>query len=283
MFNPIVDPEFKDLLPKHTADELSGLEASVLADPKHETMPRIIVWPTPAGDVIVDGNNQYALRQKNGLAIEYVAKSFPDRAAAKDFATAVQLSRRNLTPSQRALIVASLPRLAVGKPPVNSANLPNYNADDLAKRAGVSQRTMTSAYKVADNAAPAVFNGVRDGDFKVSDAAAVANLPKPIQERLAAKAKLNGTTLLKAAKPSGGTSFDPEELEIALAVAAAKPTKNGASVVDGKLCEQTKSNLSKLCRQMYSLGLIDKHKAALSEMLDDVDALRKLPPPRYPT
>ena len=81
-FNPVIDPEFKNLLPLHTKDELAQLEASVLADPKHETMPRILVWPTPDGDVVVDGNNQYALRQKNGLAIEYVAKDFPNRAAA---------------------------------------------------------------------------------------------------------------------------------------------------------------------------------------------------------
>jgi len=91
-FNPIIDSEFKNLLPAHTKEELAQLEASVLADPKHETMPRIIVWPTPQGDVIVDGHNQYSLRQKNNLAIEYVAKDFPDRAAAIRFAWKFKLA-----------------------------------------------------------------------------------------------------------------------------------------------------------------------------------------------
>lgn len=282
-FKPVIDPEFRNLLPPHTKDELAQLEASVVADPQHETMPRIIVWPTPEGDVVVDGNNQYVLRQKHGLAIEYVAKDFPNRAAAMRFALDVQFGRRNLDPSQRALIVAKLPRLSVGNPGANSANLPNYAVDDLAQLAGVSPRTMTSAVKVADNAAPAIADGVRDGNFKVSDAARVTSLPMPIQERLAAKAMLNGTTLSKAAKPSGGTSFDPEELDIAIAVAAAKPPKNGASVVDGKDCEITRQLLSKLVRAMYKLGLYDKHNAALSEMLRDVDALRKPVPPRFAT
>ena len=272
---PVIDPEFKDLLPKHTQDELAQLEANVLADPQHETMPRIIVWPTAQGDVIVDGNNQYALRQKNGLAIEYVAKDFPNREAAMRFAVDVQFGRRNLLPSQRALIVANLPRLSVGNPGTNSANLPNYAVDDLAKMAGVSPRTMTSAVKVAGNAAPAVADGVRDGSFKVSDAARVVSLPRAIQERLVAKAMLRGTTLRQAAEPAGGTAFEPEELEIAIAVAAAKPKQNGASVVDGRLCVQTKTNLSTLCRQLKGLGLFDKHNASLSAMLRDVDALRK--------
>src|SRR2546430_1660755 len=70
-FNPVIDPELKNLLPPLSKEELEQLEKNVLADPQHETMPRIIVWPTPKGDLIVDGNNQYALRTKNNLAIEY--------------------------------------------------------------------------------------------------------------------------------------------------------------------------------------------------------------------
>ena len=160
-----------------------------------------------------------------------------------------------------------------------TANLQSEKTvDDLAKMAGVSPRTMASAVKVADKAAPAIADGVRDGNFKVSDAARVVSLPKPIQERLAAKAKLGGTTLRKAAKPSGGTSFDPEELEVAIVVAAAKPQKNGASVVDYKFCQETKANISKLCRQMQTIGLFEKHKAVLSEMIRDIDELLKRNP-----
>jgi hypothetical protein len=286
MFNPVVDPEFLVLLPKHTKDELAQLEESVLADPNHELMPKVILWPTPDGDVVVDGNNQHALRQKNGLAIKYVAKDFPDRTAAMRFALDVQFGRRNVDASKRAFAYAKLERVSNGgdRRSDQSANLQTEKTmEDLAKMAGVSSRTMASAVKVADNAAPAIEDGVRDGNFKVSDAARVVCLPKPIQERLAAKAMLGGTTLRKAAEPSGGTSFESEELEIASAVAAAKPRKNGASVVDGKLCEQTRTKLSALCRQMKSLGLFDKHKASLSEMIRDVDALRKPVPPRFAT
>ena len=133
---------------------------------------------------------------------------------------------------------------------------------------------MASAVKVADKAAPAVADGVRDGNFKVSDAARVVSLPKPIQERLAAKAKLGGTTLRKAAKPSGGTSFDPEELEVAIAVAAAKPQKNGASVVPAKEVQLALKTLSALCRLMKRLGLFEKYKQQLSEMLREVKSLK---------
>ena len=292
-FKPVIDPEFKNLLPPHTKEELAQLEKNVLADPKHESMPRIIVWPTPEGDVVVDGNNQYALRQKNGLAIDYVAKDFPNRTAALLFALDVQFGRRNLLPSQRALIVANLPRLSVGKPGANSANLPNYagakganlpnySVDELANLAGVSPRTVKSATKVNDKAVPEIVAGVRDGRFKVSDAAAVVNLPAEVQQQIAEKAMKDGVTLSRAAKPSAGISFDPEELELAIAATPIKPSKNGASVVSGKDCENARQLLSKLVRAMYSLGLYDKHESALSEMIRDVKALQNPAPPRYP-
>jgi len=133
---------------------------------------------------------------------------------------------------------------------------------------------MTSAVKVTENATPAIVEGVREGTFKVSDAAQVACLPKFIQDRLVTKAKERGTTLRKAAEPSGGTSFDPDELEIAIAVAGSKPQKNGASVVDGKEKAMALKLLSKLSRSLSELGLFDKHNAALSEMIRDVEALK---------
>ncbi len=95
-----------------------------------------------------------------------------------------------------------------------------------------------------------------------------------MQDRLAAEAKQKGTTLLKAAKPSGGTSFDPEELEIAIAVAGTKPQKNGASVVDGKRCHQAVANIGRVVRDLSALGLYDKYEATLSAMLTDVKALK---------
>ncbi len=73
----------------------------------------------------------------------------------------------------------------------------------------------------------------------------------------------------------GGTAFDPDELEAAV---AARPKglkkKNGAAVVDSRQREIALKHLSALSRAMYELGLFDEFNASLSQMIRRVKTLR---------
>ncbi len=73
----------------------------------------------------------------------------------------------------------------------------------------------------------------------------------------------------------GGTAFDPDELEAAV---AARPKglkkKNGAAVVDSRQREIALKHLSALSRALYELGLFDEFNASLSQMIRRVKTLR---------
>ena len=44
--NVSISPDFRDLLPEHSEDELQQLEKNCLDDPRHERMQPVIVWST---------------------------------------------------------------------------------------------------------------------------------------------------------------------------------------------------------------------------------------------
>lgn len=206
-----IAPDFEHLLPPLSAEELHQLEANCKADPKHERMPPVVVWKNHK-NTIVDGHNQHRIRDRARLKIKYVGVEFETRDEAKQYALDVQFGRRNLGVSQRAIAYAQLPRKVEGKPSANSANL--QSIEELAEKAGVSERTMSDAAKVVDNAPAAVVKAVAEGKANVSDAASVADRPKAEQAKLL-KAVEDGKapTMRRAAKISGGTSFDTDELE----------------------------------------------------------------------
>lgn len=170
--------DFEHLLPALSDAELAQLEANCQADPNHERMPPVVVWSNHK-NTIVDGHNQHRIRERLRLKVKFCKMEFESRDEAKRYALDVQFGRRNLDASQRAIAYAKLPRKPEGKPNSNMANLPCL--DELAEAAGTSKRTMQAAVKVVDHAPSAVVKAVESGAIKVSDAAAVAELPKSDQ------------------------------------------------------------------------------------------------------
>lgn len=203
-----IAPDFRDLWPEHTPEELDQLTENCLADPDHERMPPIAVWVNaPKPNTILDGHHQYVIRSKKRLKIKYAKLKFDMRQDALAYAIQAQLGRRNLDESRRALAVAEMTksRKPVGGVGADSANLRDRNS--MAQAAGVSKRTMDNAVRVAEKAADEVKDAVRDGEFAVSDGAAIADLPKDQQKKIVTKAKRKNTTL-KAAKQE--STAEPE-------------------------------------------------------------------------
>lgn len=213
----ICAPDFA--LPELSPEETQELREACLADPEHKLMPPVQIWDCGKQWIILDGTNQHRIREANSLKIRYRKMEFETRQEARAHAITAQLSRRNLDRGQYAYWLAERDKerrqSGSGRPENRkSVNGKEINAakfavlSELADEAGVSERTMRQAAKVADNGASPIKKAVANGRVSVSDAAAVATLPKKEQAKIAAKAKREGTTLRQAAKKPGQVKSD---------------------------------------------------------------------------
>lgn len=99
------------------------------------------------------------------------------------FVLSLNLHRRHLTDSQRAMVAADLATMRQGERTDRadssepSANLPKVSQSDAAEMLHVSTRSVTAATKVREHGAPELVERVTAGEVSVSAAAEVAELP----------------------------------------------------------------------------------------------------------
>ena len=121
------------------------------------------------------------------------------------------LTRRHLDASQRGLIAGRLATLSKGgdrrSRDFQRVNLPS---EKLAKTLGISEKTVDLGKKVTENGDPELQVAVEERVISVSDAAAVADKPKPVQRR-AVKAVKSGKA--KTVREAVGES-KPKKTEV---------------------------------------------------------------------
>ena len=87
-----INPEFENMIPELTNDELSQLEENILAEGR--IVNPIVVW----NGVIVDGHNRYKIAQKHPhIQFTVHEKEFESEQEAQIWICSNQLGRRNLT------------------------------------------------------------------------------------------------------------------------------------------------------------------------------------------
>lgn len=238
-----IAPDFEHLLPPLSEAEQATLAENCKRDPKHQTMPPVVVWKNHK-HTIIDGHNQYRIRSALKLSIKYAEVIFATRDEAMKYALDIQFGRRNLDASQKAIAYAKLPRNTHGGDRSSDDDFQgaNLHLEKMAENAGVSVRTMKHAGKVVDNSAASVIAAVEEGTVKVSDAAAIADLSKREQVAALAAVKKGTAKTLRAA----ATDFDPTKLK---ASANGKQKRNPN---DRKLALDL---LGKLIRTLDRLGL----------------------------
>jgi ParB-like chromosome segregation protein Spo0J len=134
---------------------------------------------------ILDGRNRYRACKEAGVTP--IGEEFEGTVEeARQYVLDMNLRRRHLDASQRALIAARLATIAHGgdRRSEQAANLPVPTQAEAAERLNVSERSVRDAVKVRDHGAPELVAAVERGDVPVSKAARIASLPK---ERQAAK------------------------------------------------------------------------------------------------
>jgi len=160
MTNPelIINPELRDLLPPLDAEELAGLEESILQD---GCTDKLIVW----GSILVDGHHRYAICTKHNIPFKIKQRDFKSIEEVKLWMWKHQESRRNLTIFQRAeialkmkevLVVQAKERQRGGQGGIllvqNSGQANGKTDHELARRSGLSHDTIRKAEFLLDHA-----------------------------------------------------------------------------------------------------------------------------------
>lgn len=120
-----------------------------------------------------------------------------------NFVVSMNLKRRHLNESQRAMIAAKIANMHRGgdRKSDQTANLPNdISNQHAAELLNVSERTVRTAKIVQERASRPIIEAVERGEVAVSDAATVVDLPKEDQRRALENVRSGKTKNLRKVK-----------------------------------------------------------------------------------
>ncbi len=158
--------------------------------------------------LILDGRNRFRACLLAGVEPHFEPNTGKNPLG---FAVALNLSRGHLSESQRAMVAAKLETIPHGgdRKSDQDANL-HLDRQQAATTLNVSPRTVASAKKVADEAAPELLQAEERGTVSVSAAADVATLPKQQQVEIDVRGERE---ILEAAKAIGAERADKSRTE----------------------------------------------------------------------
>lgn len=233
----IVDPRFRDKIPKPSAEEYRQLEENILSD--GEIRDPLILWR--GYNILIDGHNRWKIYQAHSDVLPFPGVRelpFEDENAAVDWMLMNQLGRRNLNEMQITALRGQLYKTmkkAVGAPQGNKnaekqctqngnieSDEPRRVSEQMANRLGIGKNTVIRSEHFLDglDAAEAVVPGFKDevlsGQTKARQAD-IAELRKAEPEQIAER--VEEIRKPKVTFPSGNVSkpkkLSPAAQEIA--------------------------------------------------------------------
>ena len=167
VYDLIIDPEFRDLIPPLNEEELKLLEASLVADGCESPL---IVW----NGVIVDGHNRYAICQKHEIPFAIQEKDFSSRDDAMLWMLRNQLSLK-FEPLLKAEARSRQATSTGGDEPQLTQNSAEAGTKgetrkQLAKLAGVSHDTIKKVKKLRECADEETKGRLRRGEVTINKA-----------------------------------------------------------------------------------------------------------------
>ena len=214
---PVVLPEMAELLPPLTGEQLSALEADILANGCYS--PVIVNEDM----VIIDGHNRQSLCEKHGLPYQMAVFSFGDLLEAKQWALDTQKGRRNLDKWELGKIALRLkpdiearakanqsaggqafrPSEAVEEGLATLPNLPSAPVDtrkELADTVGLGERTMGKVMQIDEHAPAAVKDALDSGDLSINQGYNITRQVQELPEEQREEAAAQAVALEKAKK-----------------------------------------------------------------------------------
>lgn len=210
---PVVLPEMAELLPPLTGEQLSALEADILANGCYS--PVIVNEDM----VIIDGHNRQSLCEKHGLPYQMAVFSFGDLLEAKQWALDTQKGRRNLDKWELGKIALRLKPDIEARAKANqqeyhgnqydgglSATLPEVHSDpvdtrkELADTVGLGERTMGKVMQIDEHAPAAVKEALDSGDLSINQGYNITRQVQELPEEQREEAAAQAVALEKAKK-----------------------------------------------------------------------------------
>jgi N6-adenosine-specific RNA methylase IME4 len=164
-----------DIFPLMDAEGLAALADDIA---KHGLREAIVTFD----GMILDGRNRLAACERAGVSPRFSSYEGDDPLA---FVLSLNLQRRHLNESQRAMIAARLETMKWGRPQKETTGITRAAA---AERLNVAPRTVARAAVVEREAAPELRAAVDAGKLAVSAAAQAVGLPPERQAEIAARA-----------------------------------------------------------------------------------------------
>ena len=182
-FHPLAD-----IFPLLDGQDFAELVADIREHGLHEP---IVVYE----DKILDGRNRYRACLAAAIDPTFTVYSGDDPVA---YVVSLNLRRRHLSESQRAMVAAKLATLRDGQRSDLVEGLPIGRASELLN---VGERSVARAREVQEYGAAELVSAVERGAFSVSAAADVATLPAQEQREIVARGERE---ILEAAKAIRG-------------------------------------------------------------------------------
>ena len=192
-----IDPEFRDLIPPLSDEELDNLHKSISLD---GLLSPLIVWKQQG--ILLDGHNRYAFCKKCDYDFQVTEIKLPHRDAAIDWIILNQLGRRNVSPDVaarlRGMLYLSRKNTITNPEGANqhseevecqSGTQPT-TAEAVAKETGVSPRTIKrdAAYAEACDKLGITTASIASGEEKRSRSEIIATArPDKVKPKKTAK------------------------------------------------------------------------------------------------
>lgn len=144
---------------------------------------------------IIDGRNRYRACQETGVEARFRAYE-GEEADLVGFVVALNLHRRHLSESQRAMVASNIAKLGEGRPN-ETASIDAVSQSKAASMLNVGRASVQRAREVQAHGTPELVKAVEKGDVAVSTAAVIATAPKEEQRQILAR---TDAEILAAAK-----------------------------------------------------------------------------------
>lgn len=253
------------LMPRPDEDEYKQLEADILANG--------LIDPIELYDgMVIDGVTRQDICVKHGLEMSsnYLPidehSLGPHRCPYRYVLS--KNTRRSLTASQLAMVAARLKESrGVGLKELKNRKIPDSAA---AAAVGVDAKLVKEAKIVLEKGSETVVKAVEEKGMSVSAAKKLveATPDKEEQDRVVKAGKEEVKRRI-----SGGTSFDPEEIEGAEAEPGKKP-KNGAPLVSSKDRKEAVKACDVLIRWLNKLGVYEEFMKPISAIRERLIGLK---------
>ncbi len=262
-FHPLAD-----IFPMLPYDELQALADDIAANGLHEP---VVLFE----GAILDGRNRYAACIAAGLPCEFSEYTGTDPLA---YVVSLNLKRRHLNESQRAMVAARLANMPKGRPSEN-ASIEAFSQPVAADLLNVSRAGVQRARGVLDHGEPELIDAVDRGDIAVSRADAIArNTPREEQAAVVA-------ALPHVARNSGNNEwYTPEPYILAALAVMGRIDLDPASTLEantvvgaGRFYTAEDDGLAQewggrvWMNPPYAAGLIDKFASKLVRHAGDGD------------